>query len=105
MFDLARDLAGAFKSNYSEFPNSSIRRKLTLRVYVPEVLIYGRNGNLEQLRNQGLAQPKCLLDEAALDSRRPIRRLIEDDLTRGRSLIAGHSQPNDGHPMRRLSTS
>ena len=79
MFDFPLDFARSFPANYSEFPNSWTSH-LALVKDVLDVLIDGRHGNLEQLRNQRLAQPKRFVDKAALDPRAAIFGLVLDNL-------------------------
>ena len=40
------------------------------------MLIDGRHGDLEQLRNERLAQPKRFVDKTALDPRAAVFRLV-----------------------------
>ena len=54
MFNLSPDLPQTFSLNYSEFPNSCPDGQFALVVEIGEVLVYGRDGDLEQLGHQAL---------------------------------------------------
>jgi hypothetical protein len=57
VLDLASNLAPTLVSNYSEFPNSCHRVNLAILANAFQMLIYGRDGHLKQLRDQHLREP------------------------------------------------
>lgn len=73
--ELLRHLPFALGSNYSGIPNSCRRRQFPLRVDAFHVLVHRRHGDLEQLGNQRLRQPKGLVLKPALNARPAILRL------------------------------
>lgn len=104
MLDLACNLARAIPVNDSEFLNGSLRRELAFRVDIPEMLIHRRYSDLEQLRDQRLAEPERFIGETALDARDSIRRLVPHDLAGRGSFVAGPSQLNHADRTQTLST-
>ena len=73
------NLPAALQSNYSEFPNSCPSRQFALGVNAFQMLVHGRNRDLEQLRDERLCQPERLILKPALDARAAVLRLVEDD--------------------------
>ena len=92
MLDLASNLAGAFLANCSESPNSSPGTQFAFSVNALQVLTNGRHGDLEQLGDQGLAEPERLVGEATLHARVSVRRLVQDDFA-DRLVALHHDTP------------
>ena len=89
--ETARDLARPFGLNYPEFPDSCRRIEFVFSVNVYQMLIYGFDGNLIQLREQPLGEPDGLAVDAHLDVEGAV--LIDQELPfgRNRELVICHS--------------
>ena len=92
MLDFPLDFARSFTANYSEFPNSWARLHLAVFEDVPNVLVDGRYGNLEQLRDGRLAQPKRFVHKSALNPRLAVFCLVQDNLASRGCGITGHGR-------------
>jgi hypothetical protein len=89
VLDFTGNRAIPLGSNYPVAPDSCLQAQFALVVDVHEVLVDRADVLLEQLRHQGLGEPKGLALEAALDAGAPVLGLVEDQLALG-GLGVGH---------------
>lgn len=89
------DVAGALALNYPETPDGCLGVELILRVNIDQVLIYGLDRYLVQLRQEALRQPDGAPLDADLEPSGP--GLVDEDLAGlGRKGLTHQTQAPSG---------